>query len=257
MKYEEYKRLYDGLETADDVDAFEQEGYDRRLLETLINQKVNRTVKKRFHQVKAKSARMLREWQNGDSFCTIAERYHFPPILTAKFIFEEYGTGRKAFWEYVRDPSLLDSEEAAEELREASEKDLVYSPAADEKSKERGKWGEGLLWEWLDAQGIEYQTEADEREMDSSQGTKTPDCLLKVPMDYKGHKIFWIESKASFGDAAELKYNSLHQLIPYTEIFGPGVVVYWTGHVDGLECPPNVFLEDIDLTKLKLKKWKD
>jgi hypothetical protein len=82
-------------------------------------------------------------------------------------------------------------------------------------------------------------------------------CFPEEPMMYKGHKIFWIESKASFGDAAEFKINSNKQLIPYTELFGPGVVVYWTGYLDGLACPEGVTLEDIGILEKKLSKWKD
>ena len=37
----EYKRLYYGLNRPEDIDRFREEGYDRRLLETLYNQKVN------------------------------------------------------------------------------------------------------------------------------------------------------------------------------------------------------------------------
>ena len=76
-------------------------------------------------------------------------------------------------------------------------------------------------------------------------------------MNFCGQKIFWIESKASFGDAAEFKINSNKQLIPYTELFGPGVVVYWTGYLDGLACPEGVTLEDIGILEKKLTKWKD
>ena len=253
----EYKRLYYGLNRPEDIDRFREEGYDRRLLETLYNQKVNRNVKKKYHLVKKNAPKMLRMWKKGKSICDIADEFGFPPILTAMLIFQEDGTGKKIFWEYVRDPSLLDSEVTADELREASARDLVYSLEGNEKSKERGKWGEGLLWEWLDSQGVDYMTEEDERREDGSQGSKTPDCLLAEPMNFCGKKIFWIESKASFGDAAEFKINSNKQLIPYTELFGPGVVVYWTGYLDGLACPEGVTLEDIGILEKKLTKWKD
>ncbi|MCQ2084644.1 MAG: C15orf41 family protein [archaeon] len=255
MEYGEYQRLYKGLNTPEDLQAFLDEGYDKNLLETLYNQKVNRTVKKKYHIVKKNSARILRMWKRGKSICEIADEYGFPPILTAMMIFQEDGCGKKIFWEYVRDPSLLDSEETAAELREASERDLVYSIEGNERSKERGQWGEGLLWKWLDDQGVTYKTEADERQEDGQQGSKTPDCLLDEPMDFCGKKIYWIESKASFGDATEFKFNSTKQLIPYTELFGPGVVVYWTGHLDGLECPKNIILEDIGILEKSLKKW--
>ncbi|MDC7950770.1 C15orf41 family protein [Methanomassiliicoccaceae archaeon COG_1] len=256
MEYKEYKGIYDGLRRADDVERYISEGYDRRMIETLYTQKVNRTVKKRYHIVKNRAPKLLNDWKRGMGFCDIAERNEFPPVLTAMMIFFEFGTPRKTFWEYVRNPDLLDSPEAAAELREATAKDLVYSPAANDRSTALGKWGEGLLWEWLDAQGVEYMTEADERMQEKYAGEKTPDCLLDTPMNYEGKKVYWIESKASFGDAIEFRCNCRNQLIPYTQLFGPGIVVHWTGYVDGLECPPGIYLEDIGILDKEIGEWR-
>lgn len=257
MDSKEYLRLYRGLDSPDDIQYFLNEGYDARLLETLYNQKVNRIVKKRYHIVKQNSANMLRQWKKGKTFCEIANHYHFPPILVAMIIFQEDGTGKKIFWNYVRDPELLDCKEAADELREASEKDIVYSLEGTEKGKERGKWGEGLLWNWLDSQGIGYKTESEERKEGNVPGVKTPDCLLDSPMDYCGNKVCWIESKASFGDDQEFKMNCSKQLIPYTQMFGPGMVVYWTGHLDDLEHPAGIIVEDIGILEKQLRPWKE
>ena len=257
MEYGEYKRLYDGLNGPGDFQRFLDEGYDKRLLDTMFNQKTNRYVRKNYHRVRNDAPKILNMWKSGSSFCEIADKYSFPPILIAMTIFLENGTPRKTFWDYVRDPSMLYSAKTAAELSEAAEKDLVYSPDADILSKERGKWGEGLLWEWLDAQGVKYQTEEDERDGSREQGAKTPDCLLDAPMDFCGQKIRWIESKASFGDGPEFRINSRKQLIPYTEKWGQGVVVYWTGHLDGLECPEGVILEDKGILEKKLKPWSD
>jgi len=257
MDYGEYCALYDGLRTPEDIDRYLAKGYDRRLLETLYTQKISRDVKKRYHVVKSHSEELLRDWQHGKTIVQIADSCRFPPILTAMLLFQEDGTGKKVFWEYVRDPSLLDCPEAAQELREATARDLVYSPAANDSQKERGQWGEGLLWQWLDAQDISYKTEADERGDDDYGGGKTPDCLFAHPMSYEGHKICWIESKASFGDKIEFRLNQQKQLIPYTELFGQGIVVYWTGHLDGLACPAGVYLEDIGILQKKLTDWQE
>ncbi len=252
MEYGEYSRIYGELNSKDDIERLEEEGYDARFLETLYTQKVNRTVKKKFHTVRKKSKEILRDWTGGESICSIADRLGYPPMLTAMTIFLEDGCSKKVFWEYVRDPSLLDSPETAAELREATEKDIVYSPQADQRQKERGKWGEGLLWEWLDGQGVSYKTEEEERAAGAA--GKTPDCLLDSPMEFEGREIRWIESKASFGDAVEFRYNCKNQLIPYTELFGPGVVVYWTGHLDGLEAPDGITVEDIGIMDKKLSR---
>jgi hypothetical protein len=83
---------------------------------------------------------------------------------------------------------------------------------------------------------------------------KTPDALLDEPMMYNGKEVHWVESKASFGDNTEFKFNSKKQLIPYTNIFGPGLVVYWLGCLDDLEEPENVYVNDISVMDKKLEK---
>lgn len=253
MEQEEYDKLYKGLRTPEDILSFGEEGYDLRMLETIYTQKVNRNVRRRHPFIKRNTRNMLKKWKSGQSFCEVADAYDYPPILTAMMIFQENGTNRKTFWEYARDPSLLDSEVTADELREASEKDTVFSPEGVDKATERGKWGESLLWKWLDKQKIGYKTEYDERKEDGTQGSKTPDCLLDSPMYLNGTRIYWIESKATFGDTAEFKYNCTKQLIPYTQLFGPGLVIYWNGYIDSLECPADIHIDGIGVLEKNLK----
>jgi hypothetical protein len=252
MQYDEYIRLYNGLNTLSDIEKFSEEGYDSRLLDTLYTQKVSRYVKRHFHEVKSRSKSMLRQWKKGRTFLEIADYYSFPPILIMMMITQEDGIPKKKFWEIIRDPDQLEDSETAKEVREAVANDIVYSPAANERQKERGLWGEDLMHKWLDGQGIAYKTENDIREEGGS--TKTPDCLLKEPVMYDGKKVFWFESKAAFGDTVEFRFNSRKQLIPYTELFGPGVVVYWTGYLEGVECPKDVYIDDIGIMEKKLGK---
>ena len=252
MEYAEYKSLYNGLATPEDLERYRGR-YDDRLLDTLYTQKTSREVKKRFYIVKQNTGRMLKEWQNGKTIMDLSTKYRFPPILTAMFIFLEDGTSRKDFWAIINDPDSLESPEVADEIREAIRYDIVYSPEANDRQKERGLWGEGLAHQWLDGQGITYRTENDLRDS-GGEFTKTPDCLLDRPMTYRGHKICWVESKASFGDNTEFKYNSRKQLVPYTRLFGPGLVVYWVGCLDDLECPEGIYVSDISVLNEVLEK---
>ncbi len=249
MDYAEYKRIYNGLKTAADVKTFESEGYDRRMLESLFTQKTSRDVKKRFYVVKKNAKFMLKDWKKGKTLMEIAERNRFPPILTAMMIFQEDGASKKQFWEFVRDPDKLESRETADELREVTENDLIYSPYGTQKQKERGEWGEELLQNWLNGQGIGYRTENELR----GEFEKTPDSLLDKPMMYEGKKIYWIESKASFGDNIEFRFNARKQLVPYTRIFGPGVVVYWVGCLEDMELPDDIYVCDISILEKKLE----
>ena len=245
MDYDEYRELYSSLKTAKDVQRLSGK-YDDRLLDTLFTQKTSREVKKNFYRVKQNSKRMLNEWSKGKSIVSLSEKYRFPPILVAMFIFLEDGASKKEFWGYINDPGLLEKE-VADEVREAVRNDIVYSPDANIRQKERGLWGEDLRHKWLDGQGIGYRTENDLR---GTESTKTPDCLLDHPVMYKGKKICWVESKASFGDNIEFRFNS-------RKLFGPGLVVYWVGCLDDLECPEGVYVSDISVMDVKLEKYEE
>ncbi len=254
MEYDEYKKLYDALNKPEDIERLTKEGYDCRLLDTLYTQKKSRDVKKRFHMMKDKSPILLREWKRGKTIMEIADKYKFPPILTAMLIFQEDGASKKRFWEFVRSPELLESAQTADEIKDVVKNDLVYSPEANDRQKERGIWGEELLQGWLNSQNITYKTEEDLR---GGEKVKTPDCLLSEPVLYDGKKICWIESKASFGDNVEFRYNSRKQFCPYTELFGPGLVIYWTGCLEDLECPTGVYVADISVLDKKLEKFTE
>ena len=242
--------IYNALNTSKDVDKLAAKGHDREMLMSIFTQKMTREVKKRFYVVKQNTGRMLKDWKRGHTLLQIAERWRFPPILTAMFIFMEDGASRKEFWEYIREPEISHSKDVREEIMEARKADPVYSPEGNERQRQRGLWGEGLLHEWLDGQNIKYRTEEDLRGVYD----KTPDALLDEPMMYNGKKIYWVESKASFGDNTEFRYNSKRQLIPYTKIFGPGVVVYWLGCLDDLEEPDDVYVNDISIMDEKLER---
>jgi hypothetical protein len=79
---------------------------------------------------------------------------------------------------------------------------------------------------------------------------------LDEPVIYEGHKICWVESKASFGDNTEFRFNSRKQLVPYTQLFGPGLVVYWVGCLDDLECPEGVYVNDMSVMDIVLEKFE-
>jgi hypothetical protein len=253
MRYNDYKTIYSALNNSKDIDKLVEKGYDRELLTSIFTQRTTREVKKRFYVVKQNTGRMLKEWKHGHTLLEISEKWRFPPILTAMFIFMEDGASRKEFWGYVNEPETACSKELTKELIDIRKADLVYSPEGNEMQRQRGLWGEALLHKWLDDQGIKYRTEEDLRGVYE----KTPDALLDEPMMYNGHEVHWVESKASFGDNTEFRFNAKKQLIPYTKMFGPGLVVYWMGCLDDLEEPEDVYVNDISVMEKRLEKIKE
>jgi len=232
MKLAEYQDLYNRLETPEDIDFLaENLGYDKELLLVIHTQRIVRDTTKRFYRVKDQARRMAHMWQTGTSFVEIANKFEFPPTLTALMILEQQKVPRKQFWRYITDPTKVRDPKLRTELEQVARADIIYSPEGSAKQYERGRWGEAKLSEWLDARGIEYRTEKDLRK----QYDKTPDTLLKTPIEWDGSKKFWIESKATFGDPVEIRRHIKKQLAPYLDMFGDGLVVYWFGYTDDVD----------------------
>lgn len=231
--------LQDKLETKEDIDRLhETSGLERELLLIIYQQKVSRDATRRYYKVKARVPTLHREWRAGKPLLRLAHEHGFPPVLMAYLILLEANIPRKQFWKYVRDPAQVRDLRLRREILDLIAHDLVYAPEANERQAERGREGETLLYNWLNELGVGYRTEKDLRQI----STKTPDALLDKPLSFDGRQIHWIESKANFGDHQEVNRNLRKQLIPYTQLFGPGLVVYWYGLVSDVKTPPDIIL---------------
>ena len=119
------------------------------------------------------------------------------------------------------------------ELDEILERDELYTPTSHNKQSAEGNRREDLIGEWLDERDIAYFTEEDLR-AGTVEG-KTPDFLLKKPINWHGDEYNWIESKASFGDEYIHRKNHSGQVSKYVELYGQGILVYWYGYLDNLK----------------------
>ena len=222
MKSGEYQDLYRKLGTPQDIDFLaENLGYDKELLLVIYTQRVVRDTTKKFYRVKAQARRLAFMWQNGTSLLEIARRFDFPAILASLMVLEQRKISRKDL-DGVKDRRLR------RELEEVVRADIVYSPGGTDRQYARGRWGEAKLHTWLNARGLQYETEKDLR----AKYDKTPDILLHKPLEMNGSRKYWIESKATLGDPYEVRRHIKKQLQPYSDLFGDGAVVYWFGYVD-------------------------
>lgn len=251
MKYEEFKAIYEALNEHSDVKRLAEEtGLDEELLNVIYTQRTVRDATKRYHVVKRNAPRLLREWKAGSSLLSISKRWHFPPILTGLLLFQENGFSKKQFWKYVREPESISNPRLKKEIVEITEADTIYSPWGNDIQHQRGTWGEAKLQDWLQSHNLTFRTEKDLR----GKFSKTPDCLLDEPIQVNGWTINWIESKASFGDRVEFNKNIRGQLAQYVDMFGHGLVVYWFGHVEEVDCPPGIEIIDASLCGLDCRK---
>lgn len=213
---------------------------NRELLLILYTHRVVRNATKRYYRVKNRSQKLLWQWKNGTPLLQLAYREDFPPILLSLILLTEMGYSRKEYWKFVRDPHSIKDSRLKKEIIDVVKDDIIYSPVGMEVQHERGRKGEERLKKWLDKNLVTYRREDDIRE----EFQKTPDFLLDKPLYVGTDEIIWIESKANFGDRTEIRKNMKKQLIPYTEIFGKGIVVYWFGHVDDYEPHDGVMVVD-------------
>lgn len=251
MKNEDFKYLYERLKEPSDIDAISKElNLDRELLTVIYTQRHQRECIKKHYRIKRDAPRLLKSWRSGETLLEISRRYEFSPVLTGLILFNESGRSNKQYWALVRNPETITDRELRRQIEEITAADIINSPEGDMRQKLRGKWGEKNLQDWLDSQGITYRTENDLR---GGEFTKTPDALLDKPIVVNGWKINWIESKASFGDFVEVNKNTKKQLLPYVDLFGQGLVVYWFGFVDEITMEDGIYITDSSLTRLNCK----
>lgn len=233
------RELHEKLQSKEDIDRLHADtGLEKELLLIIYQQKISRDATRRYYKVKARVPTLHKQWKQGKPLLRIAHEHGFPPVLMAYLVLLEGNVPRKQFWKYVREPTAIRDVRLRREIQELVAHDLVYAPEANARQTERGREGEALLYDWLNKLGVTYRTERDLRQI----STKTPDALLDKPLKFDGRPIHWIESKANFGDYQEVSRNLRKQLIPYTQLFGPGLVVYWYGLVADVQAPPNIIL---------------
>lgn len=178
-------------------------------------------------------------------------RQRYSPFLVAKKVLEACGARRKEV------EALLDEAEAgrapeggrAAQLKECADADPHYSPAANRLRRVAGLEYEYRLQESVRALGLAFLSEDDLKRRGDA---KTPDVVVTSPFflaDGGGgteggeedgpqqspppQPVCWIDSKAVYGGPQEWA-DHRGQLSGYVSRYGPGMVIYWYGHVSDL-----------------------
>ena len=229
MNEDLYNRLYRRLNKKGDVFKLaEILGIPKEILFAILSQKIVRKTKRDYHGLKRQSPRLLNQWKSGKSLLKISEERKFSPVLISSFILKEKGITKRELRGYMHDPHSIRDPRIRKEILEVLEEEVVYSPEAAEIQRRNGRTAEKKIGEWLDQQEVKYITEAEARELHQ----KTPDFLLDEPLSLNRTSIFWVESKASFGDKVQMRGDYNRQLKHYVGLFGKGLVVYWHGYIN-------------------------
>nr|CAG4641883.1 EOG090X0A0V [Eurycercus lamellatus] len=132
----------------------------------------------------------------------------------------------------LKNTSLIDDRDLAFETYLCLLEDDEYGPIADATKQSIGYEYEIKLRLDLDQCNIAF---LHEEHLRFKGYDKTPDIKLEIPVAVDGQVINWIESKALFGDEESHRGYLKDQLYSYWNRFGPGLVIYWFGYIEGLE----------------------
>jgi CDAN1-interacting nuclease 1 len=232
MNSNDYRRIYTLLNSTEDIrKVAKSEGLDEELLLVILSQKIVRTTKRSYYDVKNKANKLLGEWLHGKRFTDIARNEGFPPLLTASIMLQHTGVTKKQFRDYVSNPDAIADKRLQAEIKDCIRQELIYSPEGARVQHGRGKEVELTVKKWLDMRGIRYVTEYEAKR---GEHTKTPDFKLDKPMRVDDMWINWVECKGSFGDEKEYRRDYEKQLRHYVDLFGPGMVIYWYGYIEDM-----------------------
>ncbi|KAJ0400386.1 hypothetical protein ATCC90586_011511 [Pythium insidiosum] len=249
----------------------------RRLRATLRVHRQEKQLKRHIaRHLGSAAARGNNSSSEPESMCSIARSVDFSPCMLARVILEAaYGWSKPHISALFKDvlagtrrwPQRLpaqsiyqaDNGEARAEMNETQynrvwqdvleciHADVFCSPLADRIRHNMGVEYEYILMGKLRSHGLLFESEDVLREKGLS---KTPDVRLLLPIGVTGadgelHVVNWIDSKAMFGDRHTHETENASQLEGYVNRYGPGMVIYWFGHVANLSSDRDVFITDV------------
>jgi hypothetical protein len=241
MDIHTYEKIYSALDSSNIKSISGDFDVDEDVLTCILNQKMVRSNKKLYHRVVNEADALLKRWVGGESFMSLSDEMGLSPVLMSIILLKQRGTTRKGVQQMLRNPDIVDDERLRKELSEVVENDNLFSPHAHSLQVRRARRGEELIENWLLEKDIDFLTENEIKK----HGDKTPDFLLKKPLNIDNTDISWIDSKGLFGDEEEHRRLLKKQFLEYIEFFGGGMVVYWCGFVDSIaEDNSSVLIKD-------------
>ncbi|KAG3113422.1 hypothetical protein PI124_g10898 [Phytophthora idaei] len=219
----------------------------------------------RLHRQEKTLKRYVARLGADESMGQIAKSVGFSPCMMARLLLDaKYGWSKTTisnlFKEAMKDESELETDapnrrglsedeyaRVMKEIHECIDQDEIGSPLADRIRHNMGVEYEYLLLETLRNRQLVFESEDMLREKGLS---KTPDVRLLLPIGVKDPKsgqlqvVNWIDSKAMFGDTHTHETENARQLQGYVNRYGPGMVIYWFGHVAQLSSDSDILITD-------------
>jgi hypothetical protein len=237
-----YQKIYSMLKNSNITAVSADFGVNEDVLMCILSQKMVRNNKALYHKVANNAGTLLERWNSGESFLSLSDEIGLSPVLMSIILLKYTGISQKKVRQMLKNPDISDDERLRKELSEVVKKDSLYSPYSHSMQVERAMMCEEAINNWLLDKDVEFITEDQLKKYGDS---KTPDFLLKGPLNIDNIEVRWIESKGLFGDEEEHRRLLDKQFLEYVDFFGTGMVVYWYGFVDSLaEENPKVMVKD-------------
>ena len=195
----------------------------------------------------------VQRYLRGETLTSIADSIALPPSMLCRVVLESHlnlAKGKEVN-NLLKDPSQLTDERLRREVAHAVEADHFCGPYVDRVKHIAGVEYEELLAQKLRALGVPFLTEQQLRKRGDA---KTPDAWLPVPLLVRGRLVHWIDSKATFGDAASHTDYHAKQFSSYIHRFDAGLVIYWFGYDQSIsyEDPKLIVAEDLLASECEL-----
>lgn len=244
MKEAVAEKIKQEVESLDDVKTLSNKygASPGAVLSLLLQKKIDES-KRNFGKVAAKRNLIYRNYKRGMSFVELAKEFQVPPISILWTLRDKLNLTKKQVRSLVRNPK--GNSRLAREMKQAIDADFLQSPWGLSFMRWKGKTGEKLTSMLI---SVDHLTE------DEIEEGRTPDFLLSEPMELKGRKVRWIESKATFADSREFNYNKRRQLDDYVKIFGHGAVIYWLGKTESVKSDGMLVLSGEDVKPMLPQK---
>ncbi|NLI62925.1 MAG: TPD domain-containing protein [Methanosarcinaceae archaeon] len=252
MDLDDYNYLYKILDSKSDIQQISKSlSIPPGVVSKIWEQKMVDKSKKDFIKIEKNSNFILKKWLFGKSFVEISKQYNISPVLVSNAILKKLEFTKKEIKRFNKNPNSCHNKRISGELKEVSKTDFMFSHKANKRSDDMGKAGEILIQKFLCEQNIDF---LDENHLRKKKYKKTPDFLFETPQRLSGSDIYWIDSKMLFGNFKNHRKHRDSQFTEYTDLFGPGLVVYWFGFINELNETDEVkekkyILKDYNLFK--------
>ncbi|OWR44881.1 CDAN1-interacting nuclease 1 [Danaus plexippus] len=180
---------------------------------------------------------MMKDNKKGDVILRLADSQGISPALFVRSLLQNAYTDSVAVKKYIKDTTLIENKDLAYQVFMGIMHDNRYGPHLDIMRQSIGLEYELRLERELRLMNISF---SDESVLRLRGYDKTPDFKLDVPIAVDGFIVNWIESKALFADDENHLGYLKEQLMCYWNRFGPGMVIYWFGYLETLDCTPEV-----------------